>query len=29
MGTMYVILTCKCVDNVWHACVHIDIYISI
>ena len=26
MGTIYVILIYECVDNVWHACVYIDMY---
>ena len=29
MGTIYVRLIYKCVDNVWHACVYIDINIYI
>ena len=29
MGTIYVILIYECVDNVWHACVYIDINIYI
>ena len=29
MGTIYVILIYECVDNVWHACVYIDINIHI
>ena len=27
MGTIYVILIYECVDNVWHACLHVDINI--
>ena len=29
MGTIYVILIYECVDNVWHACVYIDVNIYI